>query len=216
MHFRHFRHLKLLTETLFFASLMAIAYVYCGYPLVLLALSILRTRPVNKKAMTPFVTILIAAYNEADCIAETIENKLALDYPRDKLEIIVISDGSVDGTEEIVRKYESRGVRLLRQEPRAGKTSALNLAVERAKGEILVFSDANSSYAPDALRHLVENFNDPQVGYVTGKMIYTNPDGSHVGDGCTAYMKYENLLRTLETRIGSVVGVDGGIDAVRK
>ena len=93
---------------------------------------------------------------------------------------------------------------------------ALNLAVGQAKGEIIVFSDANSSYAPDALRCLVENFNDPEVGYVTGKMIYTNPDGSPVGDGCTAYMKYENSCADLETRIGSVVGVDGGIDAVRK
>ena len=110
----------------------------------------------------------------------------------------------------------ANGVHLIRQEPRAGKTLALNLAVGRAKGEIIVFSDANSSYSPDALRCLVENFNDPEVGYVTGKMIYTNPDGSPVGDGCTAYMKYENFLRTLETRIGSMVGVDGGIDAVRK
>ena len=202
--------------TLFFVSLITIAYIYIGYPLVLLVLSKLRPRPVRKKAGTPFVTILIAAYNEAECIAETIENKLGLDYPRDRLEIIVVSDGSADGTDEIVRRYETSGVRLIRQEPRAGKTSALNLAAGQAAGEILVFSDANSSYAPDALKRLVENFSDPEVGYVTGKMIYTNPDGSPIGDGCTSYMKYENLLRSVETRVGSVVGVDGGIDAVRR
>jgi cellulose synthase/poly-beta-1,6-N-acetylglucosamine synthase-like glycosyltransferase len=203
-------------ELIFILSILAVFYVYAGYPLIVLIVSMIRNRKVSKAAFDPDVTILIAAYNEEECIGATIENKLQMDYPQEKLEIIVISDGSVDGTDDIVRKYESRGVRLVRQEPRAGKTSALNLAVGQAKGEILVFSDANSSYAPDALRCLVENFNDPQVGYVTGKMIYTNPDGSPVGDGCTTYMKYENLLRKLETRIGSVVGVDGGIDAVRK
>ena len=205
-----------LTQILFFVAVIGVAYVYFGYPLVVLILSMARPRPVYRKTITPLVTLLIAAYNEAECIAATIENKLGLDYPKDQLEIIVVSDGSTDGTDEIVRRYAGESVRLIRQEPRAGKTSALNLAVSHANGEILVFSDANSSYAPDALRFLVENFNDPKVGYVTGKMIYTNPDGSPVGDGCTAYMKYENFLRAAETRVGSVVGVDGGIDAVRK
>ena len=105
---------------------------------------------------------------------------------------------------------------LLRQEPRAGKTSALNMAVPNATGEILVFSDANSLYASNALRKLVQNFCDKEVGYVTGKMIYTNSEDSTTGDGCTAYMKYENFLRRVETKAGSIVGVDGGIDAVRK
>jgi cellulose synthase/poly-beta-1,6-N-acetylglucosamine synthase-like glycosyltransferase len=205
-----------LTQILFFVAVICVAYVYFGYPLVVLILSMVRPRPVHKKTITPSVTVLIAAYNEAECIAATIENKLGLDFPKGQLEIIVVSDGSTDGTDEIVRRYEGERVRLIRQEPRAGKTSALNKAVSHAKGEILVFSDANSSYAPDALRFLIENFNDPKVGYVTGKMIYTNPNGSLVGDGCTAYMKYENFLRSAETFVGSVVGVDGGIDAVRK
>jgi cellulose synthase/poly-beta-1,6-N-acetylglucosamine synthase-like glycosyltransferase len=115
-----------------------------------------------------------------------------------------------------VRRYEGEKVRLIRQEPRAGKTSALNKAVPQSKGEIIAFSDANSLWEKSGLRNLVKNFNDPSVGYVTGKMVYGNPDGSMVGDGCTAYMKYENLLREFETKIGSVVGVDGGIDAIRK
>ncbi len=203
-------------ELVFFLSLIAVWYVYAGYPLIVLIISMFRNRPVNKAAFEPSVSILIAAYNEADCIGATIENKFQMDYPKEKLEIIVVSDGSTDGTDDIIRQYESRGVKLLRQEPRAGKTAALNLAVGQARGEVLVFSDANSSYSPYALRHLVENFNDQQVGYVTGKMIYTNPDGSPVGDGCTAYMKYENILRALEAGLGSVVGVDGGIDAVRR
>ncbi len=133
--------------------------------------------------------------------------------------MIVISDASDDGTDEIVGRVASEHpgrVRLLRQEPREGKTAALNLAVPQARGEIVVFADANSIYGPDALRRLARNFADPAVGYVTGKMVYVNPDGSLVGDGCSAYMKLENWLRAQETRIGSVVGVDGGVDAVRR
>jgi hypothetical protein len=105
---------------------------------------------------------------------------------------------------------------LLRQEPRQGKTQGLNLALSRVQTPIVVFSDANSSYAPDAIRKLVRNFADRDVGYVTGRMTYTNPDGSAIGDGSGRYMDYENVLRAIETRVGSVVGVDGGIDAVRR
>ena len=170
----------------------------------------------RKGVFQPYISILIAAYNEESHIEETIRNKLNLNYPREKMEIIVISDGSTDRTEEIVGKCESQGVKLLRQNPRSGKTSALNMAVPKASGEILVFSDANSIYNIDAIEKLVENFYDPAVGYVTGKMIYTNPDGTAIGDGCTGYMKYENFLRDIETKVGSIVGVDGGIDAVRK
>jgi cellulose synthase/poly-beta-1,6-N-acetylglucosamine synthase-like glycosyltransferase len=115
-----------------------------------------------------------------------------------------------------VASFAGKNVKLLRQEPRAGKTSALNLAIPQLNSEIIVFSDANSIYDRSALRHLVANFADPDVGYVTGKMIYVNSEGAPVGEGCSAYMRYENCLRSYETRIGSVVGVDGGIDAMRR
>ena len=193
-----------------------ILYIYLGYPALVFMLGAIRNKRIKKGDYQPHVTILIAAYNEEKSIEATIKNKLNLDYPKDKLEMIVISDSSSDGTDEIVNQYESRGVKLLRQTPRAGKTSALNMAVPHAKGEILVFSDANSIYAPDALKKLMQNFYDQEVGYVTGKMIYTNLDGTAIGDGCSAYMKYENFLRKVETKAGSVVGVDGGIDVVRK
>ena len=193
-----------------------ILYIYLGYPALVFMLGVIRNRKVKKSPYEPHITILIAAYNEEKSIEATIKNKLNLDYPKDKLEIIVISDSSSDGTDEIVNQYESRGVKLLRQEPRAGKTAALNIAVPKAKGEILVFSDANSLYETDVLNKLVRNFSDQNVGYVTGKMIYTNPDGTAIGDGCTTYMKYENFLRNFETKAGSIVGVDGGIDAIRK
>jgi cellulose synthase/poly-beta-1,6-N-acetylglucosamine synthase-like glycosyltransferase len=200
----------------FFSSLFTLFFVYFGYPLVIFVISGLKAREVSRGTCKPRVTILISAYNEEKHIRATIENKLSLDYPGDSIEIIVISDGSEDQTDEIVSTFQDKGVRLIRQEPRKGKTSALNMAVPQSKGEILVFSDANSLYDREALRNLMENFADPGVGYVTGKMVYVNPDGTLVGDGCSAYMKYENLLRTIETRAGSIVGVDGGIDAVRK
>ena len=193
-----------------------IAYIYAGYPALVFFVGILHNRKIKKGAFEPHVTILIAAYNEESNIEATVRNKLGLDYPKEKLEIIVVSDGSTDRTDEIVKQYKQRDVKLFRQEPRAGKTAALNMAVPKAVGEILVFSDANSIYQSDVLLRLMQNFKDESVGYVTGKMIYDNPDGTTIGDGCTAYMKYENGLRNLETKLGSIVGVDGGIDAMRK
>ena len=204
-----------MTETLFFLSLLLICYTYIGYPLAAAALGALSARRVEKQAIEPTVSVVIAAYNEEASLRATLENKLKLEYPAEKLEIIVVSDASSDATDAIASSLSDRGVRLLRQEPRSGKTSALNLAVPMARGEIVVFSDANSLYAPDALRCLVANFADASVGYVTGKMVYANEEGTPVGEGCGAYMSYENALRALENRLGSVVGVDGGIDAVR-
>lgn len=203
-------------EIAFYISFLLIVYVYAGYPLVAALLGYLLQRSVKKAPIEPSVTILISAYNEAEVIAHTINNKLAADYPHEQLEIIVISDGSSDGTDAIISSFADRNVRLLRQEPRAGKTSALNMAIPMAQGDIIVFSDANSLYAPYALRKLVSNFADKKVGYVTGKMIYANPDGTPIGEGCSAYMKYENTLREIETYLGSIVGVDGGIDAMRR
>lgn len=203
-------------KAIFWTSLVLALYVYFLYPVTASILASVLKRRVKRNPMEPVVTIVIAAFNEEAHIGATIENKLKLDYPEDRVEIIVISDGSTDRTDEIVKGYAARGVRLIRQEPRQGKTAALNRALPEAKGEIVVFSDSNSIYSKSALKELVSNFSDPTVGYVTGKMVYVNGDGSVTGDGCSAYMKYENWLRGVETSIGSIVGVDGGIDAVRK
>lgn len=176
-------------------------------------------RDVHKACIEPRVTVLIAAFNEEREIERTVLNKLSQDYPPNCLEVIVVSDGSMDRTNEIIEDLAKRNksrVRFLRQEPRQGKTQALNKAIAHAAGDIFVFADANSIYAPGAIRKLVRSFADPSVGYVSGQMIYTNPDGSGIGEGSSAYMRYENRLRVLETRLNSVVGVDGGIDAVRR
>lgn len=205
-------------EVVFWCATALVIYIYIGYPLLARLLARMLGKAVAKADYLPHVTIIIAAYNEERHIAATLNNKLGLNYPADKLDIIVVSDGSADQTdslvEEFVRSYPQ--IRLMRQIPRKGKTGALNMAVPAATGEIIVFSDANSIYKDDALRILLRNFSDPSVGYVTGKMVYADADGTIIGDGCSAFMRYENRLRQYETDMGSVVGVNGGIDAVRK
>lgn len=210
-------------EFIFWLSAILVVYIYAGYPLLLSLLA--RIKPLKNEfeadEYRPEIAILIAAYNEADVIRANLDNKLAQDYPQDKIRIVVVSDESEDATDEIVKEYADRNVTLLRQSPRQGKTAGLNMAVEwlksnNDKSEILVFADANSIYAENTVGKLVDKFRDQSVGYVTGKMVYVNADGSLVGDGCSAYMKYENLMRSKENEIGSVVGVDGGVDAMRK
>jgi cellulose synthase/poly-beta-1,6-N-acetylglucosamine synthase-like glycosyltransferase len=205
-------------ELLFWLSVLVVFYIYIGYPILLRYLPKRKSMVVNESNELPRVTVLIPAFNEAAVIGQTIHNKLTQNYPADRLEIIVISDESEDGTDDIVTQIAAQDarVKLVRQVPRQGKTSGLNLAMPQANGDIVVFSDANSHYQPDAIRQLVNCFNDPEVGYVTGKMVYVNEEGNVIGDGCSAYMKYENHLRALESQVSSVVGVDGGVDAIRK
>ncbi len=203
-------------EALFVISFILLVYIYAGYPVCALLLARFAARPVKCAEYEPVITVIIAAYNEKLHIAETITNKLQQDYPQDKLDIIVVSDGSTDGTDEIVKSLANHRVKLIRQEPRQGKTAGLNLAMGHARGEIIIFSDANSIYRSDGISKIVSNFADPSVGYVTGKMLYTHADGSPIGTGCSAYMHYENFIRQQESQFNSIVGVDGGIDAIRK
>jgi cellulose synthase/poly-beta-1,6-N-acetylglucosamine synthase-like glycosyltransferase len=203
-------------ETLCIGSVALALYPLLGYPLLVSLIGVLRPRPVVRRPHSPRVTILIPAYNEAGCIAATIENKVQQQYPRDKLQIIVVSDGSDDGTDDIVRRYAAQGVLLLRREPRRGKAAALNAAMRTADGEIIVFSDANARFASDAVARLVENFADPRVGYVTGELSVLHRDGNPTGAGASGYIRYENWLRLSESRAGSVIGVNGGVDAMRR
>lgn len=208
-----------LGEIGFWICLGFLAYIYAGYPLCVSLLATVLNRNVRKADIEPGVTVVIAAFNEEREIRDTVENKLAQQYPPDRLEVIVVSDGSTDRTDEIVRSIAERSagrLRLLRQEPRQGKTQALNLALRHASTDLVVFADANSIYAPNALRALVRSFADPAVGYVTGRMVYTNPAGAGFGESSGSYMSYENALRALESKLGSIVGVDGGIDAIRR
>jgi cellulose synthase/poly-beta-1,6-N-acetylglucosamine synthase-like glycosyltransferase len=206
-------------EKVFWLCIVLVLYVYAGYPVLARLLGGLLNRRVRSAQVgeyTPTVTVVIAAFNEAAHIEETVRNKLTQDYPADKLNVIVVSDESEDGTDDIVNSIDDSRVRLIRQVPRAGKTSGLNLALPEATGEIVVFSDANSLYHVDTIKNLVAPLADPAVGYVTGRMVYKAPDGSLTGEGCSTYMNYENSLRASETDLGSIVGVDGGVDAIRR
>ena len=203
-------------EIVFWLSVVAIVYTYAGYPLLLILLSTVRGNPIRRVAHTPTVTVIIAAYNEERDLAAKLENTLLLDYPKSHLEVIVTSDCSQDRTDEIALSFASRGVRLHRQTERLGKTAAQNAAVEKAGGEILLFSDATTHYEPDVLRRLVPNFADKEVGCVTGQVIYSADTESTVGKGTRSYWSYEFLLKERESSLGSLIGVCGCMYAVRK
>lgn len=198
------------------AALGTIGYVYVGYPLVLWVLAKIRRRDVKRADVTPSVTLLISAYNEEEVVARKLENSLALDYPQDRLTILVISDASVDGTDRIVQSFASRGVTLLRMPERGGKTAGLNAAVQKAQSDIILFSDANILYQKDVVRALVRNFADPTIGCVTGDSRYLEGavSAAHVQEN--SYWGYERFIRALESTIGSTVGGDGAIFAIRR
>lgn len=204
--------------TLTLLCLLVPIYVYIGYPVFLYFLVKMgRTKPIKKdEHFTPKVTLLVSCYNEVDVVHEKIANSLAIDYPKEQFEIFFISDGSDDGTDEAVKEYADKGIRLIRQEGRLGKTSAINLTMPHTSGEIVVFSDANAMYQPDAIRKLVRSFADEEVGYVVGAALYTDGSDNAAAASEDSYWKYEVVLKKLESELHSVVGGDGAIYGIRK
>jgi cellulose synthase/poly-beta-1,6-N-acetylglucosamine synthase-like glycosyltransferase len=203
-------------EILFIISVTLMVYTYAGYPAAVWLLSRLFPRPVRMAEITPKISLIISAYNEERDIARKIENSLALDYPKDRLEIIVASDCSQDRTDEIVSSYARENVILHRLRERLGKTVAQNRAVKISTGEILVFSDATTTYEPDALRKIVRAFADPEVGCVTGSVMYVDRAATSVGRGARSYWDYEFFIKQCESRLGSLIGVCGCLYSVRR
>jgi cellulose synthase/poly-beta-1,6-N-acetylglucosamine synthase-like glycosyltransferase len=201
---------------MFWTSAGAMLYAYAGYSLLLPLIALFWRNPVRRGDIEPMVTYLITAYNEEKDIGKKLEEVLSLDYPRRKMEIIVASDGSTDRTDEIVRRYAGRGVILKRVEGRLGKTATQNEAMKVARGEIVIFSDATTTYDKAAIRKIVRNYNDPTVGAVSGRYEYTNPTGAPVGVGTVLFWKYENFIKGLQTRIKTITGCCGCIYSVRK
>jgi cellulose synthase/poly-beta-1,6-N-acetylglucosamine synthase-like glycosyltransferase len=206
----------LAAEILFWASVTAILYAYIGYPLLLLVVSLFRSRPVTKREFSPSVSVIITAYNEERDLGAKLENTLSLDYPKELLEVIVASDCSNDRTDEITQSYASRGVRLHRQPKRLGKTAAQNAAVEIARGDIIFFSDATTLYQPDVLKVMMPSFADAGVGCVAGRLIYIDPSKSSVGQGAQSYWGYESFLKKHESEVCSLIGASGCLYAVRR
>lgn len=198
-------------------SAALIFYVYIGFPGLLWAVSQFVCRPVRKGCALPRVSLIIAAWNEEKSIARKLENALKLDYPADKLEIIVASDGSDDATVANARRYATERVIVL-DLPRRGKIFALNDAVARSTGEILIFSDANAIFARDALQHLAQNFVDPEVGGVCGNQVYSIEEGlsDSTGHGETLYWNFDKWVKQKESEIGSIVSAHGAIYAIRR
>jgi cellulose synthase/poly-beta-1,6-N-acetylglucosamine synthase-like glycosyltransferase len=205
---------------LFCACAAAVAYAYVGYPLVVWLASRLFGRDRARPAVAPDgsdlppATLLIAAYNEESVIAARIENALAMDYPPGKLEIVVASDGSADATPAIVARYADRGVRLLDYKARRGKASVLNAAMEEVRTPLVLLSDANTDFAPDAARKLAPWFADPAVGTVCGRLVLTDPETGRNADGL--YWRYETFLKKCEARLGALLGSNGAIYAIRR
>jgi cellulose synthase/poly-beta-1,6-N-acetylglucosamine synthase-like glycosyltransferase len=202
----------------FAACLALVFYTYLGYPLLIWSLSGIFARrvvpPATDERDLPSVSLLIAAYNEEAVIEERLENALRMDYPRDKLEIVISSDGSTDRTTEIVRYYADRNARLLDYACRRGKATVLNASIPELKGEIILFSDANTQIEAGALRKLVRWFEDPGVGVVCGEMILVDP---HTGKNAESlYWKLEAFLKRCEGRLGALLGANGGIYALRR
>jgi cellulose synthase/poly-beta-1,6-N-acetylglucosamine synthase-like glycosyltransferase len=198
-------------EVVFWISAGLLVYAHAGYPIVLWFLSRFRRPPRFRPGDDPpFVSLIVAAHDEQEVIARRVKNALALDYPRDRLEVIVASDGSTDRTAELARKA---GADLVLELPRGGKVRAQDAAAERASGEVLAFSDANAIWESDALRRLIGPFSDPGVGYACGRVAFTLEDGTNQ-EG--AYWRYEMAVRALESRLGGVTGGNGAIYAVRR
>lgn len=200
---------------LFWTLMFVFWYCCCGYALLLIILCLIRRHPVQPASEhLPAVSLIIASYNEERMIRRKIENSLRLNYPRDKLEIIVFSDGSTDRTDEIVKEYAAQGIRLFRFEGRKGKTYCNNEAVKLSNGEIIVFSDANSIYEPRAIRHLVRYFSNSAVGCVSGELRYRSE--KRVVEGEAIYWNYEQFIKRLESGIGSLTTANGALYAVRR
>ena len=202
---------------LFFGgALILIAYAYVLFPLVVLLRGRLCPRPFTQEDITPRVSIIVAAHNEEGSIGTKLQNLLSVDYPTDRLEVLIASDGSNDDTENIVRGFAARGVQLLAL-PRRGKAQALNAAVAASSGEILVFSDANSMYAADAVRALVRPFADASVGGVAGDQRYLEDSSPAVtADGERCYWDFDRKLKQAQSRAGNVTSATGAIYAIRR
>jgi cellulose synthase/poly-beta-1,6-N-acetylglucosamine synthase-like glycosyltransferase len=203
---------------LFWASAAVVAYAYVGYPVLLWVRSWWAPRPVMRGAGTPPVSAVMVVRNEEAAIAPKLQNLLALDYPRDKLEVVVVSDGSSDRTPAVLAGFAERDarVRVLVKPESRGKAAGLNDAIRMAHGEVLLFTDARQPIEPGALRLLIENFGDPEVGAASGELMLGDPAGGETGRGMGLYWRIEKKIRELESASGSVAGATGAIYCARR
>lgn len=206
-----------LLQTVFWGSAAMVLYTFAGYPVLVAALSWILARPTAKRRpeTPPQVSVVLAAGNEANRIGARLENLLASDHPRDRLEIVVVADGSEDATPKIVEGFADRGVKLVRRAERSGKAACLNAGVPLATGEIVVLCDARQRFAAGTIAELAANFADPKVGAVSGELFIESAE-SGVGGGVDLYWKLEKFIRESESRFSSVIGATGAVYAIRR
>lgn len=200
---------------IFWISLIILFHIYIGYLIICIIIGMIFKKPIDKQEIFPVVTILIPAYNEQQVIKQKIENTLLLEYPKDKLEIVIASESN-DQTNQLVSEFKNQGVVLFDFQQRRGKSRMLYNVFPKTKGEIIVFSDANAMYKPDVIKKLARNFNDPKIGGVLGKLIITNPEDSSISEGESVFKKYEAVLRQSNTAVHSIIGADGTMLAIRR
>jgi cellulose synthase/poly-beta-1,6-N-acetylglucosamine synthase-like glycosyltransferase len=203
-----------LIEIFFFISVLSVFHAYIGYPFSLFLLSLAIKHEIKKHQYHPFVTLIITVHNEENRIREKLDNTCSIDYPKDKLQTIVASDGSTDKTNEIVKHYQNHEIELLQIKERLGKEYAQKKAIEISKGEVLVFSDAATRIDSDGLAEIVSNFSDQSVGCASSEDRMVTKDGQTSGEGI--YLKYEMWLRKVESKVNSLVGLTGAFFAVRR
>jgi biofilm PGA synthesis N-glycosyltransferase PgaC len=202
-------------EVVFWLTGGIVVYAYAGYAVCVSLLAQFRPRPARAGSIQPSVSLIVPAYNEAAWIGAKLENSLAIDYPTDRLEILVISSGSTDGTDAIAQTYAPRGVQTMVQPLRAGKEAAMQLAARHARGEILVFTDANAILNREAIKLMVRWFADPDVGCVSGEKRVASGRHESAGAGEGAYWRYESTLKRLDSAVGSTMGAAGELCAIR-
>ncbi|MDG2303915.1 MAG: glycosyltransferase family 2 protein [Candidatus Binatia bacterium] len=204
---------------LFWGGVLTLVYQYVGYPLLLSLLA--RLRPDVERGSyasddeLPSVTLIISAYNEEEVLDRKLENAVALDYPKERLEIVVVSDGSTDRTTEIAESFADRGVVLHEYTENRGKNLALNESMPRVRGDITVFTDANGMYEPDAMKKLVQPFADATVGSVCGELVYRNFNENAIAEGYNRYWELDQMQKRLESDLGTLLGANGSIFGVR-
>ncbi len=200
----------------FWVSLLLVGYTYAGYPLWLYLRFRLRSRPIQPGPISPFVSIILAVHNEENVLPAKLRNLAGLNYPENYFEVCVVSDGSTDGTKRILEANKQKNVRVIISPQHEGKACALNRGIQRARGQIIAFTDARQMIEPDAIRHLVANFADPTVGCVSGELFLGKPDAGTPLDGVGLYWSMERKIRYWEGAAGSVVGATGALYAVRR
>jgi len=204
-------------KILFWFSLITIIYVYLLYPVLVYIMSFLYKKPLGGKYSYPYLSILLAAHNEEKNMERKIKSLLEIDYPQERFEILIGSDGSTDKTNEITTKLMNEKIKFFSQQKRQGKPGILNLLAEKANGEILVFTDARQRLDKNALKELVKHFSDQKIGSVSAELIYENEDHNNkTGSGVGLYWKYEKFIRKSEARMGSMLGATGALYAIRR